>query len=125
MDQELEQSLGALIDNWYREQVSDIDLHTALVDYISHAETDAVMALHSFYHEDPHCDMHHVNFGVTLQWDGVTVDFLLKLIHQQFTAQVHYQSHRLKEYSIRIDEFSGSESALSEWIAFHSPAIAS
>ncbi len=102
MDKTIEQSVGDLIDTCYKQQVSKIDLQSALEGFIKDDDTNASMAFRNLYREDDHCDIHNLDFNVEINWDGITVTFLLKITHADFNAKIRYQSERLEDYSMQI-----------------------
>ncbi len=61
------------------------------------------------------CDLHNLDFHEEIDWDGITVTFLLRIIHTDFNAKIRYQSEKLENHSAQILEFQGSENSFRCW----------
>ena len=86
-----EKLLGQLIDFWYRQNIANIDLQRAVEDFLNERATDETLLFSTFYHEDAMCDAHSRHVEVKIDWDGITIVFLIDFIHRDFTAQVRYR----------------------------------
>ncbi len=85
-------------------------------DYIKDDDTDTSVAFRNLYHENDHCDLHNLDFNVEIDWDGITVPLLLRIIHTDFNAKIRYQSEKLENHSAQILEFQGCEDSFRRWI---------
>ena len=111
-----EELLGQLIDFWYRRNVTNIDLQRAVEGFLTEGATDETLLFSTFYHEDAMCDAHSRHVEVKIDWDGITIVFLIDFIHRDFTAQVRYTTRRLEEYHAEIVDFQGDDHSFESWI---------